>query len=156
MIHKNNISINFIRYDTTDDFDQPMKRLYEAVVNNVEKSYAPYSKFHVCACALLASGQIVMGHNIENVASPVCICAERTAISNCIVNHPDDVIEMMAIFAQSELYDFRKPVTPCGSCRQVLVEIENKQKHDIKILLCGKDYSLLFASAHELLPFAFE
>jgi cytidine deaminase len=76
------------------------------------KAYAPYSRYHVGAVALMRDGTLVEGVNVENAAYPLGVCAERTALSRAVVEGygPGDV-EAVGITA-----------SPCGGCRQWLHE----------------------------------
>jgi len=80
-----------------------------------QRAYAPYSKFKVGA-AIRASGQIFEGANIENASYGLCICAERTAISAAVLAEAH-VLEEVAVCT-----DASPPSSPCGACRQVLLE----------------------------------
>lgn len=79
------------------------------------KAYAPYSKFHVGA-ALQLSGQIFEGANVENASYSLTICAERVAITNAVVAGARD-LEAVVVCT-----DVSPPSSPCGACRQVLLE----------------------------------
>ena len=82
-----------------------------------ERAYAPYSRFAVGAAALTASGQIFPGCNLENAAYPASICAERVALFNAYASGEREIVAL-AIIA-----DTASPVSPCGTCRQVLLEL---------------------------------
>ena len=77
-------------------------------------AYAPYSKYHVGAALLTASGKIYLGANIENAAYPDSICAERVAIFTA-VTEGERAFQAIAVVTSDG-------GTPCGSCRQVLAE----------------------------------
>ncbi len=120
-----------------------------------EKAYAPYSKFQVGAAVWLENGEIITGNNQENAAYPSGLCAERTAVFYANAQYPDVPVKMLAIAAQTGGKWLEKPISPCGSCRQVLLETERRFGTDIQILLYGQDEILLIHSAKSLLPFAF-
>jgi len=121
----------------------------------VFKSYAPYSKFHVGAAILLANGEIVTGSNQENSAYPSGLCAERTAIFYANAQYPDVPVETLAIAAYTNGNFLAEPVTPCGACRQVLLETETRFKKPFAILLYGTQNIYKIYSAAQLLPLCF-
>lgn len=105
-----------------------------------ENAYTPYSHFRVGAALLAADGRVFTGCNIENAAfSPTC-CAERVAIFKAI---SEGVREFSAIAVAAD----KAPCTPCGVCRQVLVEFCDP---DLRVILEGATYTL-----GELLPHSF-
>lgn len=79
------------------------------------RAYAPYSKFRV-GCALLVSGKIFEGANIENASYSLCICAERTAMAYAAASGS---LELQAVTVCTEV---SPPSSPCGACRQFLYE----------------------------------
>ncbi len=121
-----------------------------------EKAYAPYSRFKVGASVLLKNGEIVDGNNQENAAYPSGICAERVAISYASANFPDLPIQTIAIAALNKEELTREPVSPCGFCRQVMIETELKQNCPLRIILVGKGKVQVIDSARQLLPLYFD
>ena len=110
------------QYEELNDTD---KQLVDMAKDATKRSYAPYSHFHVGAALLMANGQFVIGCNQENAVFPAGLCAERTAIFSAQAQYPDVPIETLAIAARNVNGDFvTEPVTPCGSCRQVILEQE--------------------------------
>ena len=81
-----------------------------------ERAYAPYSRFPVGAALLGKSGRIFTGCNVENLSFGLTICAERAAICTAIAAGEREFVAIAVVA------DSREPVTPCGACRQVLVE----------------------------------
>jgi len=79
------------------------------------KAYAPYSKFNVGA-AIVMDGQVFEGANVENASYPLAVCAERTAISAAVVAGAR-TLEAVAVCTSAS-----PPSSPCGACRQVLLE----------------------------------
>lgn len=119
-------------------------------------AYAPYSKFHVASVAQLANGQIVKGTNQENASFPVGICAERSLLAAIGTLYPNEIIETMAITYQPQEGSSNSPISPCGMCRQSLVEYENRVKHPIRLILAGMEGPVyIIDTAKDLLPFAF-
>ena len=120
-------------------------------------AYAPYSKFRVGAAALLANGEIVLGSNQENVAYPSGLCAERVAIFSAGTLFPDQAVITMAIIAGSEEFELEDVITPCGACRQVIMECQMRHGSPIKLILSSpKKKVVVIEDARVLLPFAFD
>ncbi|MGM9759407.1 MAG: cytidine deaminase [Parabacteroides sp.] len=130
------------------------KNLMEAALEAARHSYAPYSRFHVGAALLLDNGEIVCGGNQENAAYPSGLCAERTALFYAGSRYPEQTILTMALIAEAE-GEIRPSISPCGACRQVLLESEMRNGHPIRILLCGRERVLEIPSAQSLLPLSF-
>lgn len=128
-----------------------IRRAKEATDN----SYANYSHFHVGAACLLEDGRIVIGANQENAAFPSGLCAERSAIFAAQSNHPDQAITTLAIAARNENGFLKSPISPCGACRQVILEMEDRYKRKVRILLYGESCTYCFDSIKDLLPFSF-
>ena len=121
------------------------------------KSYAPYSRFLVGVAIRLEDGTVVTGGNQENASYPLCMCAERVALYAATAVHPGKKIRELAVIAHRAGIVDLVPATPCGACRQVLVEFEQNQHDPIRIVLFGpaRAYYLL-PSASALLPMAFD
>jgi len=109
----------------------------------------------VGAACLLADGRIVIGANQENAAFPSGLCAERSAIFAAQSNYPEQPITTLAIAARNEHGFLKSPISPCGACRQVILEIEDRYKQPVRILLYGEDGTYCFRSVKDLLPFSF-
>lgn len=120
------------------------------------QAYAPYSNFKVGAACLLQDGSIVKGCNQENASFPAGICAERVAVHAAMSMSPDMPITTIAIAAQSKHGYTKKPISPCGVCRQVLLEAEQKFNRPIKLILYGEENIAVFEKASDLLPFYFD
>ena len=120
-------------------------------------SYAPYSKFSVGAALRLENGDVVKGRNNENAAYPVTLCAERTAIFSAQAQYPNVPIVELAVAARNVKGEFVvKPVSPCGSCRQVIAEQEYRYKRNIRVMMVGEEGILVAESVKDLLPLGFE
>ena len=133
------------------------RKLVDAAMEATQRSYAPYSHFHVGAAALLENDVIVTGTNQENVAYPSGLCAERTALFYANSQYPYVPVKALAIVGISEVNGMnRTPLSPCGACRQVMLETENRFATPMKVLLCGKEEVYIVESAKDLLPFAFD
>lgn len=120
-----------------------------------KNAYAPYSNFHVGAALLLSNGKIITGNNQENAAYPSGICAERVALFNASSQYPDASVRECAIVAMSSKGQIKKRISPCGACRQVMLEMEQRGKTPMRVLMCGKEKVQVVLSAKDLLPFSF-
>lgn len=129
------IKIAFDEYDAIEQLDKTDYKLCLEASKALKNSHSPYSKFRVGAALRLQSGKIIYGSNQENVAYPSGLCAERVALFYWGANHPEDPVEAMAVTAQTDEFELTRPVTSCGSCLQVLAEVEKKQNKPIKIIL---------------------
>lgn len=138
-----------------EELDDVLKTLVSKAIDATDNSYSPYSNFKVGAALQLEDGTIVIGANQENAAFSVTMCAERSAIFNAQSNHPNIAITTIAIAAKNVNGLVHTPISPCGSCRQVILEMEQRYKRNIKILLCGSEGIYVINSIKDLLPLSF-
>lgn len=131
------------------------RQLVDAAVEATNNAYAKYSHFHVGAALRLENGMVVKGANQENAAFPSSLCAERTAVFAAQANYPDQSITTIAIAARNDKGLLQEPVTPCGSCRQVILEIEDRYKKPVRILLYGQSGVYIINTIKDLLPLSF-
>lgn len=139
-----------------NELDATRKMLINKAKEQVEKAYAPYSGFHVGAAVELENGEIFCANNQENSAYPSGLCAERVAMFYANAQYPAIAVRTIAIAAFTNGQYLSTPVTPCGSCRQVLLETEMRFEKDICILLYGTDEIFQIENVRELLPLCFE
>lgn len=147
------IPINSCTYNELTTEEQ---KLIDAACEATKRSYAPYSHFAVGAAALLENGMVVTGTNQENAAYPSGTCAERTTIFYANSQYPDQAIKTLAIAARSEEDFLNTPISPCGACRQVLLETEKRFGKPMRILLYGKKEIYIIPSIANLLPLCFD
>lgn len=149
------ITINFRELPLTE-LRHDDAALVEAAREATNRSYAPYSQFCVGAAILLDNGEIVTGSNQENVAYPSGTCAERTAAFYAHARFPHARFRKIAIAARGTDGAFLPhPISPCGACRQALVEYETLAKGPVEVILSGRDTAYLLPSVASTLPFAF-
>ena len=139
-----------------EELDNVKQHLINKAKEQVFKAYAPYSEFHVGAAIELENGEIFAGNNQENSAYPSGLCAERVAMFYANAQYPDVPVRTIAIAAYTNGKFLEQPVTPCGSCRQVLLETEMRFEKDINILLYGTNEIFLIENVRQLLPLCFE
>lgn len=120
-------------------------------------AYAPYSNFFVGAVARLKNGEIVKGTNQENASFPVGICAERVLLGNAATIYPGMAIDTIAVsYYNSKEPASGHPISPCGMCRQSLLEYETRTGQPIRLLLGGQEGEVfVIKTMRSLLPFAF-
>ena len=150
------IKIAYKEYDGLDQLELQDKELAEAAIEAMSGSYAPYSQFNVGAAIRLDDGEIIKGANQENAAYPSGICAERTAIFAAGATNPDAPIVAMAIAARNADGEVARPISPCGACRQVMLEAETRHSTVMRIILFGTEGCYVVeGGAKELLPISF-
>lgn len=128
--------------------------LMNRAVAAAKDAYAPYSHFHVGAALMLANGRIITGNNQENAAYPSGLCAERVAFFNAASQYPNVAARELAVVALVNGVVTDR-ISPCGACRQVMSEFEQRGKAPIRILMCGKEKVRIIVSVGDLLPFSF-
>ncbi|BCZ43990.1 cytidine deaminase [Clostridium gelidum] len=125
------------------EYQDILDRAFEAM----ENAYAPYSNYHVGACVLTKDNKYFMGANIENASYGLTNCAERNAIFQAYSNgYRKKDIEAIAIVSEGKTL-----ATPCGACRQVLVEL--LEKHTPIVLSNHKIEKV--TNIQDLLPMSF-
>jgi len=126
----------------------------DTAVISSKQAYAPYSEFNVGAAVVLVTGQIVTGNNQENAAYPSGMCAERVALFYAGARYPDIPVKAIVVVATKNQI-VQQYISPCGACRQVLLETEKRYRQPIRILLYGGDVVYSIDSAELLLPLSF-
>lgn len=130
--------------------------LVERAKNATATSYSPYSKFSVGAALLLENGEIIAGSNQENVAFPSGLCAERTTIFYASATYPGVKFRKLAIAAYSGGDFVEEPISPCGACRQSILEYEKLAGEPIDIILVGRNKVYKIKGIRSLLPLSFD
>lgn len=153
--------IELLAYEELSESDRHLVDLAKKMTVN---SYAPYSRFHVGAAILMDNGEIVCGANQENAAFSSGTCAERSACFQAGAIYPDMPFRKIAIASWTRLHKpddtpaelcfQKKPISPCGSCRQALLEYEARFG-PIEVLLYGLDGIYRIPSVSALMPLSF-
>jgi cytidine deaminase len=110
------------------------------------KALPTYSNFHVGSALLAKNGKVYLGANIENSSYGLTICAERAAAFNAVLEGERD-FEAIAVAGDSDEY-----ISPCGACRQVLMELCGK---DLKVFMVNNKGEFKESILEELLPYSF-
>ena len=143
------------QYSSIDELPKEFADLCMKADMAARKAYAPYSKFRVGACVLLQNGETILGNNQENAAYPSGLCAERVALFYANANFPNEPVKAIAIMAYQNGDQVALPISPCGSCRQVIAETQMRYNQKITLLLFAKDRIYLIPDANSLLPLSF-
>lgn len=132
------------------------QRLLRQAIEATNRSYAPYSHFHVGAALLLADGTTFFGCNQENAAFPAGLCAERSALFAAGAQQPDVAPVMLAVAARGTNGQLtEEPVSPCGTCRQVIIETETRYHRPLRLLLYGQRCVYVMDGIVNLMPLSF-
>jgi len=127
----------------------------KGALNAAEFSYSPYSHFKVGSALLLENGELIKGSNQENAAYPSGLCAERNALFTYGSAGRKSNIKILAIIAFDEEGNHSETCSPCGACRQVMVEFEELQKTPYKVIFSYNGKIEILKSSSTLLPFSF-
>lgn len=142
-------------YEDIQEMPDDSRMLIEIAKESTEKAWAPYSKFRVGAALILKNGEIITGNNQENIAYPSGLCAERVALFYASAQFPGIPIHKIALAAFADGKFVENPVYPCGDCRQVLLEHENRVKKPVEIIMYGTREIKVLSSVSDLLPLPF-
>ncbi len=152
------INIAFELLDDASTLPADEQALLEAAMEASNGAYVPYSHFKVGCAVSLANGEVMTGNNQENPAFPSSLCAERTVLYYVGSQQKGDQLRKIAIRADSLDKPILAPVTPCGACRQVMLEYERQSGQPLVVLMQGKEGQILKLKgvAASLLPFGFD
>ena len=140
-----------------DELSADEQQLVTAAIAATTNSYAPYSGFNVGAAVRLADGTIVLGCNQENASYPVTVCAERSALHAAGALYPNTPVTMLAIAARTSNGELQaEPISPCGICRQAIIETETRYRQSIRLLLYGTRCIYAVDGISTLMPLSFK
>lgn len=136
----------------------PEKSILEKLIEEAEEarqfSYTPYSGFKVGAALLCGNGAIVRGCNIENAAFGPTNCAERTAIFKAVSEGQKEFTAIAIVGGRDGVRpEERAYCSPCGVCRQVMMEFVNPKDFWIIMAKHREDYCV--RTLEELMPMGF-
>ncbi len=151
------MKISYTLFADKSELNDVEQKLYERAKQVRKQAYAPYSNFFVGCSVLLKNGEIIVGNNQENAVFPAGTCAEQVALNWTSANFPNEQIEKIFIVgAPKDIEKHIAPVPPCGTCRQVISEHEDRQQHNIEVYFAsvvGEIYKI--NSVKTMLPFTF-
>lgn len=149
-------NFEFEVYDSMESLPEKDAWLLNEARKVTQHAYAPYSHFQVGAIARLANGEIVTGSNQENASFPIGLCAERVLLATAASLYPNVAIETIAISYHNDNGKSDHPISPCGICRQSLLEYESRVNHSIRLILGGMEGKVyVIDKAAMLLPLSF-
>ena len=155
-MRKKTLTIHFQEFDSPEALPEGDRRLLQAAKDTLDQAYAPYSGFQVAAAVRLENDVIVTGANQENAAYPMCLCAERVALSAAQASYPEVPVHSLAVTVRYATKPVTAPATPCGACRQVIAETEGRFNRKMSVLLQGESGAILkFNAGRDLLPLGF-
>jgi len=143
-------------YQHLEELSESQRQLVTGAMEAARKAYAPYSSYHVGAALRLKDDTVVTGNNQENAAYPSGLCAERVALFYAGARFPEQAVTSMAVVALQNGSPQDEPVSPCGGCRQVLLEKESLGKEPIEVILYGSGRIWVISRARDLLPLPFQ
>lgn len=143
-------------YSNVSELPEKWQDLVAKSKEVLPSAYSKYSGFSVGAAVLLDDDTVVLGTNQENIAYPSGLCAERNALFSIGTNYPNHIIKAIAITASSIHGQVTTPVSPCGGCRQVMIECETKQNQAIPVIMSSQSEEVWVTDdVKTLVPFYF-
>lgn len=149
---KRTLDISYEHYTTIGDLGEADRQLVREAEEATATANAPYSHFHVGAAVRLRSGRTLHASNFESEVYPAGLCAERSLLFFVEANYANDPVEALAIASNPS----ERECYPCGQCRQVIVDVERRQKSPIRVIMTGAGSATVVDSAEKLLPFTFK
>ena len=151
------MATSVLYFSNLEELDSESKYLVHKAKEAAASAYAPYSKFFVGAALMLDDGTLIMASNQENAAYPLCMCAERVALYAKAATHPDKKILKLAVVAHKKNHKDLSPAACCGSCRQVMLEFEQRQHKPVEVIMLVSDKKWVKVdSVATLLPWSFD
>lgn len=141
------------------------RALLQAAAQARRQAYAPYTRFCVGAAVRTRSGRIHTGANMENASSGISACAELGALQASVTAGDFQVIEIAVVGGPEEGAEGAPeaglaagaPTTPCGRCRQMILEAGQAAGARVRVLCANADLSqVLVSDIATLLPYAFQ
>jgi len=155
MPQNKDLHIEFKIIQGKDALENDWQKLLDGAEKTAVSAYAPYSKFKVGAGVLLSNKKLVFGSNQENAAYPSGLCAERVAVFAAKAQFPNASLEKIAVTAIDAKGKWSYSISPCGACRQVMLEYENNQGSPFQILFPWEGQFCIAKCMNDLIPLSF-
>ena len=149
------LNYTFEEFSDLTKLDPHISSLIELAKEAAGKAYSPYSKFKVGAVVELANGKILSANNQENAAYPSGMCAERSVLYFANANYPDTAVKRMVLIAMENNEPTKTPVYPCGACRQVMIQSQDRFQEPMEVWMASQDLVHMVKSVDPLLPLKF-
>jgi cytidine deaminase len=151
------ILTHIAQYESALEVPVAEQELLDAAFTALSHAYAPYSGFNVGAALRLVDGRVITGSNQENAAYPMCLCAERVALSAAAALYPGIAVDMIAVRVKHNDKVLNQPVAPCGACRQSLSEVADRYQRPISVVMQAETGPILkISNCKDLLPLSFD
>ena len=154
-MERKSVVINYDEFINNEGLSKEDAELLTMAAAAADGAYAPYSGFNVGAAVKLSNGEIVTASNQENAAYPSGLCAERVALFYAHAQYPQEAVVSVAVTAKVNGVICKTPTYPCGACRQVMAESEERGGKKLRIIIGGSDVTQIVTSTESLLPFVF-
>jgi len=155
-MEKKEYHFNFTVFASSKELSEADAALVKKARVATSLAYAPYSNFQVAAVAKLSNGETVVSTNQENASYPAGICAERVLLSTVSSLYPGITIDTITISYNNRNGASDKPISPCGICRQSLLEYEERMNQPIRLILSGREGEVaVIEKASQILPLSF-
>ena len=155
-MQKKRIEFSYEEYSSIAELNLTDRELVEQALVATTQASAQFSKFHVGAAARLSDGQIYLGSNYENTS--ITSCAEQELLSYLHALYRNFTIASLAVTFNNANLGSRSdfPITPCGKCRQLLLEAEITSGKPIRVIMAGQSGKVLIATGvASMLPLAY-
>jgi cytidine deaminase len=149
------IKISISEFEKLDELPSQDQDLILKARSAATNAYAPYSHYMVGSAIRLKDGTIVTGNNQENASSPLGTCAERSAMFWANANYPELSVESIVVTAIDQHGEPARNVSPCGACRQVMLETQHRFKTPMRVILDSRDKIEILNNVESLLPLSF-
>ena len=146
------LETSYDSYTSLEELSAEDYALVKEAEEATKTANAPFSNFHVGAAVRLKSGLTLHASNFESEVYPAGLCAERSLLFYVEANYTNDPIEALTIASNPS----ERECYPCGQCRQVIVDVERRQKSSIRVIMTGAGGATAVDSAELLLPFTFK
>ena len=146
------LNISYEHCASLDELSAEDRALVAEAQSATANANAPYSNFHVGAAVRLQSGRTFHASNFESEVYPAGLCAERSLLFYIEANYADDPIVALAIASNPS----ERECYPCGQCRQVIVDVQRRQKQPMRVIMSSATTATVIEDAELLLPFTFK